>query len=151
MVVTSAPVDQPRSERPPERFRWIVAAIETVVGCGAVFGGYGLLTDAAGLGAKKAWLEGSVFADYTVPGLFLLVVIGGGMLVAAGVTVVARRAAPLVAGAMALVLVSWGVVETVTIGWRGVGQLVLVSVFVAGPAVALAAFAVRGIRSRDTA
>ena len=70
--------------------RWIAAVTEVVVGVGAIFGGYGLLSDAEGLGAKQAWLDGSVFPDYTVPGLFLLVVIGGGMLTAAAITVFLR-------------------------------------------------------------
>ena len=111
---------------------------------GAVFGGYGLLSDAEGLGAKQAWLDGSVFPDYTVPGLFLLIVIGGGMLSAAAITVFALRRARIAAGVMATVLALWGVTETVTIGWRGWQQIVLVGAFVVAPAVILALFAARG-------
>ena len=58
------------ADRPSRRARWGIAAIEIVVGLGAVYGGYSLLSNAEGLGAKQAWLEGSVFPDYTVPGLF---------------------------------------------------------------------------------
>ena len=82
------------------RLRWIVAATETIVGVGAVFGGYGLLSDAESLGAKEAWLDGSIFPDYTVPGLFLLIVIGGGMFTAAAITLFRQRHAPLAAGAL---------------------------------------------------
>ena len=77
------------ADRPPRGARWGIAAVQIVVGVGAVFGGYSLLSDAEGLGAKQAWLEGSVFPDYTVAGLFLLLGIGGGMLVAAAVTILA--------------------------------------------------------------
>jgi hypothetical protein len=122
---------------------WIVVATEIVVGVGAVFGGYGLLNDAEGLGAKKAWLDGSIFPDYTVPGLFLLVVIGGGMLSAAAITLFHRRRAAIVARLMATVLVLWGATETVTIGWRGWQQLVLVGTFVLAPALILGRYSAR--------
>jgi hypothetical protein len=152
MVASSSRVRRPLAEsRPPGRFRRLVAAIEIAVGIGAIYGGYGLLSDAEGLGAKRAWLDGSVFSDYTVPGLILLAVIGGGMLLAASVTLLAGRWAPLAAGVMAVVLALWGVIETATIGWRGVAQLLLVAVFVAAPAVALGAFALRAARRRESA
>ena len=102
---TSVPSDslpEPRRARLAHRaVAGVVAAIEFVIGMAAVFGGYGLLSDAEGLGAKQAWLDGTIFPDYTVPGLFLLVVIGGGMLCAAVLTVVAERYARVAAGVMA--------------------------------------------------
>ena len=125
------------------RTRWAIAAVELVVGLGALFGGYSLLRDPEGLGAKQAWLEGSVFTDYTIPGVVLLVVIGGGMLTAAAVTVFAPAYSRLAAGAMAVTLVVWGVVETATLGWRGAGQLVLVATFVVAPALVLGWYALR--------
>jgi hypothetical protein len=136
------------ANRPSRRARRGIAAIEIVVGLGAVYGGYSLLTDAEGLGVKEAWLGGSVFSDYTVPGLFLLVVIGGGMFAAATVTLLVPAYAGWAAGIMAAVLVLWGLVETVTIGWRGTAQLVLVGAFVAAPALVLGAFSVRSRRRR---
>ena len=68
------------------------------------------------LGVDHAWLDGSVFPDYTIPGLMLLVVIGGGMLIAAAVAVWAPRKAGLAAEVMAAALLVWGTVETFTIG-----------------------------------
>jgi hypothetical protein len=129
-----------------QRTRWFVASIEFVVGVSAVFGGYGLLSDANGLGAKQAWLDGSLFPDYTIPGLVLLVLIGGGMLLAAAATVFAERYATITAGGMAVVLALWGVTETVTVGWRGWAQVVLLAVFVVGPALALGLFSARAMR-----
>jgi hypothetical protein len=41
-----------------------VIAVELLVGIGALFGGYGLLDDAEGLGMRDSWLEGSPFPDY---------------------------------------------------------------------------------------
>ena len=126
------------------RRRWSIAAIELVIGVAAVFGGYGLLSDPEGLGAKQAWLDGTIFPDYTVPGLFLLIVIGGGMLCAAVLTVMAERYARVAAGVMAILLTLWGATETLTIGWRGWQQVVLVAAFVAAPALVLALYAMRG-------
>ena len=117
--------------------RGVVAATELVVGIGAVFGGYRLLSDPTGLGAKQSWLDGTVFPDYTIPGLVLLVIIGGGMLAAAAITVFAERFAARAAGLMAALLLAWGVTETVTIGWRGWQQIVLVGAFVIAPALIL--------------
>ena len=137
--------------RPSGRTRWAIAAVELIVGLGAVYGGYSLLSDPEGLGAKQAWLEGSVFPDYTVPGIVLLVVIGGGMLAAAAVTLLAPRYSALAACTMAVILVGWGVVETVTLGWRGTSQVVLVIAFVVVPALVLGTFGVRALRLRKLA
>jgi hypothetical protein len=68
------------AERLTGRRRWTIAAFDAWVGVGALFGGYGL-ADAEDLGVKDAWLEGTPFPGYRVPGLVLLVVIGGGMLI----------------------------------------------------------------------
>ena len=124
-----------------------VAAVEIVVGVGAVFGGYSLLTDAKGLGAKQAWLDEVSFPT-TLSGMVLLVVVGGGMLAAAMVTILAPRYAARAAGAMAAVLVAWGSIETVTIGWRGMSQVVLLGVFAAAPAFLLGVFSVRSRRRK---
>jgi hypothetical protein len=148
MRAAPARVALSNTDLPSRRARWGIATVEIVVGGGAVYGGYSLITDAEGLGAKHDWLDGSVFPDYTVPGLFLLTVIGGGMLGAATVTMLAPAHAARAAGIMAAVLVAWGAVETVTIGWRGMGQVVLVGAFVAAPALVLGAFSVRSLRRK---
>lgn len=148
MPAAPARVTPWNAHRPPRRGRWGVAAVEIVVGLSAVFGGYGLLSDTEGLGARQAWLAGSVFPDYTVPGIFLLVVIGGGMLVAAAVTILAPPYAAPAAGTMAAVLAAWGLIETLTIGWRGIPQLVLLGAFVAAPAFLIGVFSVRSLRRK---
>jgi hypothetical protein len=117
--------------------RGIVFGIALAVGVGAVFGGWGLLSDAKSLGVKAEWLDGSPFPDYRIPGLFLLTVIGGGMLLTALLAVRSSRVAGLVAMAMGTILFIWGVVETVTIGFQGVGQLLLLGLWVVGPALPL--------------
>lgn len=108
--------------------RVTVLCLALFMGVGALFGGYGLLNDAEGLGVKASWLDGSPFRDYTVPGLFLLVVIGGGMLGTAVLVGLEDLWAPLVAAGMGTVLLFWLVVETLTIGYQGGPQLALLAI-----------------------
>lgn len=119
------------------RRRLVLVATELVVGIGALFGGYGLLADAEGLGAEQSWLDGSPFSDYRIPGLVLLVVVGGGLLTAAALAALGHRFAAGAALAMGVVLLAWGVVETLTIGWQGPPQVVMLAVFVLAPAAVL--------------
>ena len=128
------------------RRRLVLVATELVVGIGALFGGYGLLADAEGLGAKESWLDGSPFADYTIPGLVLLVVIGGGLLTAAALAVSGHAAAAGAALVMGVVLLAWGIVETLTIGWQGPPQVVMLVVFVLAPAAVLIGIARAALR-----
>jgi hypothetical protein len=123
--------------RPPlsRRARGTVAGIAVIVAIGALFGGYGLLADPAGLGVKQAWLDGTPFPDYTVPGVTLLVVIGGGMLFTAAAAVRGAPVAGPAAFVMGLALLVWGSVETVTIGYQGRPQILLLAGFVVGPVV----------------
>jgi hypothetical protein len=128
------------------RTRRMLVAVEAIVGVGALYGGFELLRDAEGFGAKRAWLAGSVFPDYTVPGLVLIVVIGGGMLTAAVLTAFAGRYAAVSALTMGVVLLCWGTVETLTLGLVGGAQLTLLSSFVVAPGVALTLIGARGLR-----
>jgi hypothetical protein len=141
----SAPARRPR--RTPRgdvsigRLLRVVTGVTTgCVGVGAVFGGYGLLSDADGLGARREWLAGSPFHDYTVPGTVLLGVIGGGMLLTAALILARRRVAVHAAVVMAGVLTGWGTVETAVIGYRGWPQLLLLGLFVVAPAALLILF-----------
>jgi hypothetical protein len=133
-------------DSPSRRTRQVLVTIETIVGLGALYGGIGLLRDADGFGAKRAWLDGSVFPDYTVPGLVLAVVIGGGMLAAAAITATASRSSAPWALAMGLVLLSFGTVETLTLGYVGGAQVALLAAFVVAPGVALSVVGARGLR-----
>ena len=117
--------------------RWAVATVAGIVGIGAIFGGYGLLSDADGLGVKSEWLDGSPFPDYRIPGIILLVFIGGGMLLTALLALRRSRFSGIAALAMGVALLIWGLVETVTIGYQGAGQIVLLAVWIVGPALPL--------------
>ena len=108
--------------------RVIALSLELLMGISAVFGAYHLLDDPRAFGAKLSWLEGSPFPDYTIPGLYLGVVIGGGM-AAAGVAAGRRsRHAARAALLMGLVLLAWLAVETVIVGFRGWQQIPLLAI-----------------------
>ena len=141
------PYDRHGHVIPSLRTRRLVAGIEAIVGLGALYGGFELLHDAEGFGVKRAWLAGSVFPDYTIPGLVLAVVVGGGMFVAAALTLVGGRHTATAALAMGLVLLCWGIVETVTLGPVGGAQIALLSAFVVAPGVALTLFGARVFRT----
>jgi hypothetical protein len=130
------------------RARWSVAGLAGLVGVGAVYGGVGLLVDAEALGAEQSWLEGTPFPDYRLPGVVLLVGIGGGMLATVLATVLRSRFAGLAALAMGVTLLVWGAVETLTVGYQGAGQIVLLGLFVVGPAVPLIVIGRRATFSR---
>jgi hypothetical protein len=57
------------------------------------------------------------------------------MLLTATTALLRARFAGLAALAMGLMMLVWGVVETITIGYRGVAQLVLLAIFVVAPAL----------------
>jgi hypothetical protein len=103
--------------------------IEALVGLSALGGGYGLLSDAEGLGLEESWLEGSPFDDYTIPGLFLLIVIGGGGLLAAALTWRRSQLAAPAAVVMGGVLVAWLIVETASIGFQGWEQTAFLFIY----------------------
>jgi hypothetical protein len=124
-----------------DRLRRVVIAVAALNGVGAVAGGIGLVRDAEGMGYETSWLRGP-FSDYTVPGLFLLVVIGGGMLLTAGLAAASHPAAGVAAGAIGWVLIAWLVIETLVIGYRGGIQIA----FLAGCGASGAALAWIGAR-----
>lgn len=110
------------------RARALLVAAQAFIGVGALFGAYGLLADAEGLGMEEEWLDGSPFPDYRIPGLFLLTVIGGGMLASAVLALVDSRYARLAALALGTVLALWLIIETVVIGLQAWEQFVLLAV-----------------------
>ena len=104
----------------------MIAAIELVISVGAVYGGTRLLLDAEAFGLEEAWLEGTPFPDYTVPGVVLGVVIGGGMLAAALLTLTGSLHARRAALWMGIVTLGFLAIETISIGYHGLEQAWLV-------------------------
>lgn len=93
--------------------RWAMIAICTLLGLNGLGGGwYGL---AGAQGVDPAWLAGSPFSDYTIPSLFLLVVIGGGALVTAFAWWRRSAVAPLLSLGLGLVVMAWIVIQVAII------------------------------------
>ena len=89
-------------------------------GLSGLVGGAGLVSDPTGgsLHIPIDWLAGSPFNDYLIPGLFLLLILGAGVLaVAAAVWLRARFALPA-ALAVGLLLLIWLGVEILVIGYQ---------------------------------
>jgi hypothetical protein len=91
--------------------------LEAFVAVGAIGGGLCLLTGAFNFrqGIPLVWLAGTPFSDYTIPGLILLIVVGGGMLIAAATQFVQREWAVLLSAAMGLIMIGWIIVEVAII------------------------------------
>lgn len=112
------PEPEPRAGRPGAVYALLTLLL--FQGLSGLGGGVGLLSDPSGqaMGMSAAWLDGSPFADFLVPGLVLLVVLGAGPLAAAwGVW----RRAPWAWAASVLVggaLVVWIAVQIAVIGYR---------------------------------
>ena len=100
--------------------RLVLLAVEQLVAATSIVCGLGL---AAGITQfPLAFLDGSPFGDYLMPGLIMAIVVGGSALLAA-VALGARRAVGVPLTALAgLILLSFEVVEVVTID-RNTGDL----------------------------
>ncbi len=125
-------------------------AVELMVGIPAIFGGLGLIRD--GMGMDSAWIDHTLLPSWTVPGILLVLLIGGGMITAAFATVWDRRLAAPAALVMGVVLLQWMAIETLMVGWHGGPQLPLDAVVVTA-AVALLAMGgwCTSVRAHDTA
>jgi hypothetical protein len=95
--------------------RIMLAVIEAIVGLGAIGGGIAILTGAFDQWLPLAWLQGTPFSDYTIPGVILLIVIGGGMIGAAATVFVQHEWAVLFSAAMGLVMIGFELFEVVII------------------------------------
>ena len=123
-AVPSRPVRLSISFAPPSRrAAAAMVAIELAVGLAALAGGVGLVRDGSGL--DTAWIEHTLLPSWTIPGVLLAVLVGGGMLTAAAVSLRDRALAAPAALAMGAVLLVWLAVETLMIGWHGGPQLPL--------------------------
>lgn len=55
---------------------YVLTLLHLVLGLGALYGGWMLLTDPIGFGMHPEWLNGSPFHSYLLPGLVLFVLLG---------------------------------------------------------------------------
>jgi hypothetical protein len=100
-----------RIERPP--FVWPAVPIELITALGALPVGWSLMSDPSGhgVGLPSTWIAGSIFGTYFIPGVYLVVMNGLGMLVAAGLTLRRHWFAPWWTGTLAVGLIVWILVQ----------------------------------------
>ncbi len=89
--------------------------IEAFIGLSAIQGGIALLRGAFDQWVPVAWLAGTPFSDYTIPGLVLVIVVGGSALLAAATVFIHREWAVLVSVLAGLLMVGYLVVEVVSL------------------------------------
>jgi hypothetical protein len=89
--------------------------IEAVIGLTAIQGGIGLLRGTFDQVLPVAWLAGTPFSDYTIPGLVLAIVVGGSALLAAATVFIHREWAVLLSVLAGLLMAGYEVVEVVSL------------------------------------
>lgn len=110
-----------------KRVRLALVVLELFVALGAVAGGIALLRGTFTQGIPVAWLAGTPFSDYTVPGLVLAVVIGGGMILAAATVFICREWAVLISVLAGMFMSGFEVVEAVSVDSKVASGFLLVA------------------------
>ncbi len=74
-------------------FNILLSVLQMFVGITAILGGFGLVSDPSGAGMEVplTLLENSLFTNYLIPGIVLLIVIGVGNVLAGIVTFLRHR------------------------------------------------------------
>ena len=99
-----------------------LGALQALIGLGAIGGGLMLVIDPSGstLGVPASLLEGSIFPNFLIPGIFLLVVNGFGSSIGAVFSFTKRQYTQGIAIVLGVILVSWIVIQVIiirSIGW----------------------------------
>lgn len=104
--------------RPPAVI--ILMVLMALQGLSGLAGGFGLAADPSGasLGMPVAWLDGSPFQDYLIPGIILLSVLGLGPLIVLYGLWNRKRWAWSGSLAVAVSLIVWITVEIAIIGYQ---------------------------------
>ena len=111
-MLQSLPSDR-RVDRPA--YVWLAIVLELFTALGAIPVGIMLVTDptGAGVGFPPGWIEATPFGSYLVPGIYLLLMNGVGMIVLAGLSLLRHRFAPWLTGVLGTGLVIWIAVQLV--------------------------------------
>jgi hypothetical protein len=131
MVVSllKKPASRVRSDRRPIA----LFVIDSFLAISAIGGGIGLLTGLMDL--PQDWLDGVPFDSYAIPGVVLLVVVGGAWLIATLSLYDRHPSAPLASITAGIIQLCWFVVQVATLGYiswmqpfiGGLAVLVIVS------------------------
>jgi len=103
------------AEAHPTAVRYSLGGLLAFGELNAVAGSYYGLTGAVGVPTE--WLEGSPFADYFVPSLILLVVVGGSFIVAAIAVFAGLRGDRFAVFVVAFIVLGWLTVQMSIIGY----------------------------------
>ena len=95
--------------------RIALVVIEAFIGLTAIQGGIALLRGTFDQYVPVAWLAGTPFSDYTIPGLVLVIVVGGSALLAVATVFIHRAWAVLVSVLAGLLMAGYEVVEVVSL------------------------------------
>jgi len=106
----------------------VLLALLAFQGLSGVYGGVGLILDPTGVSLQipQAWLEGTPFADYSIPGWILLVVLGLLPLFVFYLLLKRRPYCWFATGLVGVALVIWIGVEILMIGYQAQPPLQLI-------------------------
>ena len=106
-----------------KRIRITIFVLDMLLALTAIAGGIGLVS--GGIAVPLNWLQGSPFNDYTIPGLALAIIVGGGSLFAA-ITILTGSETGVLASALAgLFIIGFESVEVAVIDRFGESWLLL--------------------------
>jgi hypothetical protein len=118
--------------------RRLLIALDAFLAVTAVAGGIGLLTGI--LAAPLALLQGSPFGSYIIPGLALLVIVGGSALVATVLMIRRHALGAVLSGMAGAMIIGFEIVEVLVIGSEaGVARNLQIFYFAFGLAMAAVA------------
>jgi hypothetical protein len=106
---------QPLPPMKHEVIRSSLLVIAAFIATSAIEGGMALLRGELDRFLSEAWLAGTPFSDYTIPGLVLVIVVGGSALLAAATAFIHREWAVLVSELAGLVMAGYLMVEAISI------------------------------------
>ncbi|MBD3276510.1 MAG: hypothetical protein GF372_14435 [Candidatus Marinimicrobia bacterium] len=101
-----------------------LGVLQVLIGVGAMFGGFGLMMDPSGvsLGMSVAYLQGTPFQTFFIPGIVLFLMNGLGTLAALYFTFKNHRYASYLAMVFGAGLVLWIVIQVALIGYQSLLQ-----------------------------
>jgi len=126
-----------RLERPA--YAWIAFVLAVFTGVLAIPVGLMFIADPTGgsIGLPPGWIEGTPFGSYMVPGFYLLLMNGVGMLVLAGLILLRHWSAPWLTAILGVGLIIWILVQLVVMPETMILQWIFLATGVALGFVAL--------------
>lgn len=127
-----------RVDRPA--YALVAIPLELFTAIGAIPVGIAFITDPSGgsMGLPHGWIEATVFKSYLVPGLYLLLMNGVGMLLTAGLTVTRHWSAPWLTATLGGGLVVWILVQLLVMPENSLLQAMFLATGVALAAIGFA-------------